>query len=660
MINQHATYIEVLHLVILQAISVHKSYGITPILTNLTIQVHVKDKIGVVGPNGAGKSTFLKILAGKLLPDSGDIQINKDKKLCYLAQDSGLDSERIIWDEMLSVFDELHRMEQELRALEQQMATFTNEDTQLEEIMERYSQLQENFDRDGGHQLEANIRNILAGLGFGDLPYKQLRINQCSGGQKTRIALAKILLSNPDIILLDEPTNYLDIDALTWLEQFIKDFNGAMLVVSHDRYFLDSFVNGIYEIDNHHGCKYPGSYSHYIALKEQRLLEQEKLFLQQQQEIAKTQDFIQRNIARATTSTRAKSRRKQLEKIERIHAPSRNRETFFSFQTKVRSGNIALDICNLGVTFTNQTIDDQSDTTPTCLFKNLNMQIERGERVAIIGPNGTGKSTLLKIISKRLQPTQGEIRYGSNIQVGYYDQEQADLKMSNTAFEEVHDAFPHMTKTEVRSALAQFLFQGDDVDKNISILSGGEKARVTLTKLMLAQDNLLLLDEPTNHLDIPAKEALENALMDYDGTMIFVSHDRYFLNQMATRIVYMTNNQLQSYLGNYDYYLEKKQQEKTQVPVMMEKAAQQKETHEDLKKRRNLEKQLERQYERVEKVIEETETEIAEIEASLCDPTIFDDHIAIQELNVRLSDKQQQLEKLFEEWEQLALEKEKY
>ena len=660
-------------MVVLQALNITKSYGITPILTNLTIQVHAKDKIGIVGPNGAGKSTFLKIIAKLMPPDNGTIQISRGIKISYLAQDSGLESERTIWDEMLSAFDDLHKQEQQLRKLESLMGSIPADE--LTQVMEQYSILHEGFERAGGYQLEADIRNVLAGLGFANMQYNEHLISRCSGGQKTRLALAKILLSKPDIILLDEPTNYLDIDALTWLEQFIKDFAGALLVVSHDRYFLDSFVTVIYEIDNHNGTKYEGNYAYYLAIKEQRYQEQEKLFLQQQEEIAKTEEFIQKNIARATTSNRAKSKRKQLEKVELIAAPKRQSQTFFSFHTKKRSGNIALTIEDLAMSFANQTHASNSNNTNATqpyLFSGLELLVERGERVAIIGPNGTGKSTLLKLIMQRLQPTKGNITLGSNIQIGYYDQEQADLQGNNTVFDEIHNDFPHMTKTEVRSALAQFLFVGDDVDKRINSLSGGEKARVTLTKLMLAEDNFLLLDEPTNHLDITAKDVLEKALINYDGTMIFISHDRYFLNQIATKIVYMTTDQLEVYLGNYDYYLEKKQQmlqikqqakqniniahgsSNKSINTTNKVQADQKETHEQLKKRRNLEKQLSKQYEQIEADIQSTESAIAKIEGDLCDPTIFDNHIEIQKLHDQLNINQQKLTQLLDEWEHIA------
>ncbi len=635
-------------MIVLQANQINKSYGVTPILSNISLQVHDNDKLGIVGPNGAGKSTFLKILAGVLSKDGGTVQIGKNVSLSYLAQNSGLESENTIWEEMLLVFAELHQLEQQLRQLEHTMGSNAGSEQQLQKTMEEYSLLQEKFERAGGYQTEANIRNILAGLGFSDIDYKHHAINQCSGGQKTRLALAKILLSKPAIILLDEPTNYLDIDALTWLEQFIKDFDGAMLVVSHDRYFLDAFVTAIYEIENTVGIKYQGGYTQYLTLKQQHLLEQEKQFQLQQEEIAKTEEFIQKNIARATTSNRAKSRRKQLEKIELLEAPQRQSETFFSFHAKKRSGNIVLNIKDLAASYA-------PDKTP--LFSRINLHLERRDRVAIIGPNGTGKSTLLKVIAKRLQPTDGEIAYGSHVQIGYYDQEQEDLHPENTIFDEIHNEFPTMTKTEVRSALAQFLFTGDDVEKRISSLSGGEKARVTLTKLMLAEDNLLLLDEPTNHLDIAAKEVLEQALIDYDGTIIMISHDRYFLNRIATKIVYMTREQLHIYHGNYDYYLEKRSQ--LQQPAQtQDRTAVQKENHEQSKRRRNNERQLLRRYEQVETEIQKTEAGIASLEKELCNPAIFDNYEEIQRLQASLQEQQSLLDNLLTEWEQLALEKE--
>ncbi len=635
-------------MLILQATEISKSYGITPILTKLSLHVHAKDKIGIIGANGAGKSTFLKIISGQLSYDSGSIQIGKETRLSYLAQDSGLESDTTIWNEMLSVFSSIYAMEQQLRDLETSMTSLkTHEDTRLEKVMEQYSLLQETFERSGGYQLESDVRNILAGLGFANIAYKEMKISQCSGGQKTRLALAKILLSKPDIILLDEPTNYLDIEALRWLEQFIKEYPGTLIVVSHDRYFLDSFVTVIYEIENNEGITYQGNYSRYLVQKEQRLVEQQKRFVQQQEEISKLEDFVQRNIARATTSSRAKSRQKQLEKIERLDPVKKQSATFFSFQAKKRSGNVVLDIKNLSMAFPQQSAH---------LFQKLNLFIERGERIAIIGANGTGKSTLLKLIAQKQTGYEGDIIYGSNVQVGYYDQEQQNLRADHSIFSEIHDDFPHMTKTEVRSALAQFLFTGDDVEKRIDSLSGGEKARVALTKLMLSQDNLLLLDEPTNHLDIAAKEVLEQALLDYEGTILMVSHDRFFLNRIATKIIYMTPENLQVYHGNYDYYLEKQLLPETSAPE--DTPLEQKQTHEQLKQQRNADKQLLRRYEQVEASIQEYEQEITELEQQLCNPEIFDNYTEIQRIQQLLDTRQSSLLELLDEWERLTIEKE--
>lgn len=662
-------------MLVLQTSTISKSYGPNNILSNLTLQVQDKDKIGIVGPNGAGKSTFLKIIAGLINADSGTVQLTKGSRLGYLAQNDGLDSDLTIWQEMLTVFQDLLADEIEIRRLEQEMALIDPlADTNAwDNLSRKYASLQESFESAGGYRMEADIRSILSGLGFADFDYQEQTISTLSGGQKTRLALAKILLADPDIILLDEPTNYLDIDALTWLEAYIKNFRGALLVVSHDRYFLDAFVTGIYEINQHQGTLYRGNYKYYQNLKAERLAQAERLYQAQQEEIKKTEDFIQRNIARDSTSNRAKGRQKQLARMDRLDSPTRESETFFSFHARQRSGNIVLEIEDLALTFPDYGL----------LFQGLNFLVERGDRIAIIGPNGTGKSTLLKIIVGQLEASSGKVSYGSKLDIGYYDQEQAALKPDNTILEEIHASFPSMTLTEVRSALAQFLFFGTDVDKAISQLSGGEKSRVALTKLMLAQDNLLLLDEPTNHLDIGAKEVLERALLDYEGTLICVSHDRYFLNQLATKIVYMTNQGLTVYLGNYDYYLAKVEEAKLQAIEDAKKLAESatkggqqtglsviknvgnkseedtldgREAYEADKRRQSEARKLARRYQEVEDAIHAEEEKIQQIEKDLCNPQIFDNHIELTRLQIERDQAESKLEDLLVEWENLAKE----
>lgn len=636
-------------MLILQVINVSKTYGVDTILNNICLQVHKKEKIGIVGANGAGKSTLLKVIAGLLTPDSGAIQVSKGGRLAYLAQDGGLDSDKTIFNEMLTVYHKLLAQERALRQLESNMQNLAEHSPDWEKTMADYAQLQETFERAGGHRIEANIRNVLTGLGLAELDWQKMIVANCSGGQKTRIALAKILLSEPDILMLDEPTNYLDLDALVWLEQFIINYPGALIVVSHDRYFLDGFVTSIFEIDQNQGQMYTGNYSRYLEQRAQKRLEQQQQYEQQQAEIARTEDFIQRNLARASTTNRAQSRRKQLEKIVLVQAPAIDKKTIFRFKAAQRSGNIVLEIDKLSAGF-------QKDGAYHELFCNINLLIERGERIGIIGPNGTGKSTMLKIIADKLAARTGKIRFGSHVDVGYYDQEQAELDYKKTAFQQVHDSFPKLTITEVRDALAQFLFTGDDVEKPIHSLSGGERARIVLTELMLGQDNLLLLDEPTNHLDIPARETLERALTDFEGSLLFVSHDRYFLNRIATRIIYMTKSGLRSYAGNYDYYLEKIADEKLICSARPEQAGQQKLSLQESRERRNLEKKLVRSYQDCTKHMADLEQKIADIDQQMCDPDFFDQHQKIAELQVEQEKLKQELTIINLQWEQFISE----
>lgn len=641
-------------MILLQAVEISKSFAAEPILSGINLQIQTGERIGLVGVNGAGKSTLLKIITGQLLPDSGDIRKGKDVQLGYLAQNSGLESDKTIWDEMISVFASLRSMEQELRALESKMGEPMPE-KEYEQLLAQYSALSEQFKERGGYQYEANIRSILHGLRFYEDDY-QTFISSLSGGQKTRLALCKLLLTTPDILVLDEPTNYLDIETLTWLERYLHNYTGAVLVVSHDRYFLDALVTVIYEIERTHCKRFVGNYSKYLDLKAEDIERQLAMFDKQQAEINRLEDFIARNIARASTTKRAQSRRKMLDKIDRIQRPiTADKRVSFSFDIDRVSGNEVLKIKDLSVGYKDKK-----------LSSGLTFQLDRGERVALLGPNGIGKSTLLKTVIGELEPLAGTITLGSNVSIGYYDQEQKELHSDKTVLHELWDDYPLMPEKDIRTVLGNFLFSGDDVLKKISSLSGGEKARVSLAKLMLQNSNFLILDEPTNHLDIYSKEVLENALEDYPGTILFVSHDRYFLNKMATRVIELHPHGAVSYLGNYEYFLEKKteMEELGKMPIEAAQEASEdknrknsnKESFLQDKEQQRKERQRQRKIEEVEKKIEELESDIAELQDLLCQPEIFEDPIKAHETNLQLEEKNQQLEALMEEWEMLQEE----
>jgi len=641
-------------MILLQAIDISKSFAAEPILSGINLQIQSGERIGLVGVNGVGKSTFLKILTGQMFPDSGEIRKGKQVQVGYLAQNSGLQSENIIWDEMITVFDDLRAREKQLRLLEQQMGEPMSE-KQHEQLLEQYSILSEEFKDKGGFQYEANIRNVLHGMRFYEEDY-QKPISSLSGGQKTRLALCKLLLTNPDILVLDEPTNYLDIETLTWLEKYLNSYPGAILVVSHDRYFLDALVTVIYEIERTQCKRYVGNYSNYLDLKAEDIERQLASYEKQEKEISKLEDFIARNIARASTTKRAQSRRKMLDKITRIDRPiTADRKVSFSFDIDRTSGNEVLKVKDLTVGYSDHV-----------LSSGISFQLERGERVALLGPNGIGKSSLLKTIIGQLTPLAGTITLGSNVTIGYYDQEQTGLHPQVQVLHELWDEYPQMLEQDVRTVLGNFLFSGDDVLKKISTLSGGEKARVSLAKLMLQNANFLILDEPTNHLDIFSKEVLENALYDYPGTILFVSHDRYFLNKMATRVIELGSDGCESYLGDYNYYREKKieQEElalnspatKETSPAQEERRPTDKENYLQDKEQQRRERQRMRKIEELEGKIEIIEEEIASLEEQLCLPEVFEDPMKSIELNDQLTKKNEKLEALMEEWEQLQEE----
>ena len=649
-------------MILLQAVGISKSFAAEPILSGINLQVQTGERIGLVGVNGVGKSTLLKIITGIILPDEGEIRKGKDVQLGYLAQNSGLQSERTIWEEMMTVFLSLQEQEAQLRQLEAQMGSTTLTDSERDALFRQYSALSDQFRESGGYQYEANTRSVLHGLRFYVEDYNK-PISSLSGGQKTRLALCKLLLTVPDILVLDEPTNYLDIETLTWLEKYLHHYPGALLVVSHDRYFLDALVTITYEIERTKCQRYVGNYSNYLDQKADEIEKQWSMFEKQQSEISNLEDFIARNIARASTTKRAQSRRKMLDKIDRVERPiTSDKKVSFSFEIDRLSGNEVVKVKEVSVGYKDKT-----------LASGLSFQMERGERVALIGPNGIGKSTLLKTIVGQQPPLQGEISIGANVTIGYYDQEQKDLTPEKQVLQELWDVYPYMQEKDIRTVLGNFLFSGDDVLKKVSTLSGGEKARVSLSKLMLQNANFLIFDEPTNHLDIYSKEVLENALDQYPGTILFVSHDRYFLNKISTRVIELSPEGTTSFLGDYDYYIDKKaelaelskakqsEQDKSQSLKRSEDLIRDKDRLSDKeiflqdKEQQRQERQRKRKMEEIEAKIEEAEQEIASLEEALCQPEVFEDHLKTTEVNDQLANLNEQLESLMEEWESLAL-----
>ncbi|MED3312210.1 ABC-F family ATP-binding cassette domain-containing protein [Bacillus thuringiensis] len=642
-------------MILLQVNGLSKLYGAETILANIKLEVQTKDRIALVGRNGAGKSTLLKIIAGELSHDGGEIIKPKDVSIGYLAQNTGLETSLTIWDEMLTVFTHLQQMETKLRRLEQEMGkeeNFSNEAI-YERLLADYDQLQLNYKDQGGYQYEADIRSILSGLGF-PVETHQTTISTLSGGQKTRLALGKLLLTKPDLLILDEPTNHLDIETLTWLEQYLQGYPGAILIVSHDRYFLDKLVTQVYEISNKESRRFVGNYSKYLDLKSALYEQEMKRYEKQQDEIAKLEDFVQKNIARASTTKRAQSRRKQLDRMELLTRPlGDSKSASFHFDIEKQSGNDVLQVKDATIGY---------DEDP--IIENVTMRLTRGDSVALVGPNGIGKSTLLKSIVNKLPLLNGDVSFGSNVSVGYYDQEQANLTSSKRVLNELWDEYPLQPEKEIRTILGNFLFTGDDVLKPVSSLSGGQKARLALAKLMMQKSNLLILDEPTNHLDLNSKEILENALIDYPGTLLFVSHDRYFINRVTTTVVELSTEGAQEYLGDYDYYVEKKnemieraafeqlEQQENQAPVQ-KTVAQEKLNYLEEKERKRLERQRTRKIEELEQNIVNLEEEIATLEDQLCLPEIYADYEKASEITTKKQTLQEQLETCMAEWEEL-------
>jgi ATP-binding cassette subfamily F protein 3 len=640
-------------MIILQLNGITKYYGAEPILSNIKLEVQSKDRIALVGRNGAGKSTLLKIIAEQLSYDSGEIIKPKGVSIDYMGQDTVLESTLSIWEEMMTVFAPLKKMEKELRTLETKMGDpdIFNDSVQYEKLTKEYDQLQVTFKDLGGYQYEADTRSILHGFRFSNFDYST-PISSLSGGQKTRLALAKLLLTKPDLLILDEPTNHLDIETLAWLEQFLQGYEGAILIVSHDRYFLDKVVNQVYEVTQKTTVKYTGNYSKYLVQKAERYEKELRQYEKQQDEVAKLNDFIQRNIARASTTKRAQSRRKQLDRMELINRPNEGEKSAsFSFEIERQSGNEVLNLENVSIGY-----DEHK-----YIVQQANLRIKKGESLALVGPNGVGKSTLLKGIVDKLSFKTGTISFGSNVMVGYYDQEQANLTSNKTVLNELWDDYPSKPEKEIRTALGNFLFSGDDVLKIVSTLSGGEKARLALAKLMLQKANFLILDEPTNHLDLDSKQVLENALIDYPGTLLFVSHDRYFINRIANKIAELSPEGVEEFLGDYDYYVEKKAEieeikELENIKANEERTVKvDKQSYKQDKEQKKLMRQRTRRIEEIETEVNKLEAAQAENEELLCNPEIYQNHEEVSRLNGENEKISSQLSTLMEEWEELQL-----
>lgn len=640
-------------MIVLQVNKLSKYFGAEKILSDIKLEVQKKDRIGLVGRNGAGKSTLLKIIAEQMSYDDGEIIKPKELTMGYLAQNTMVDSDRSIWDEMLTVFTPLIQLENQIRKLEQQMTlpeTYNNDEL-YQKIVKEYDELQLRFKESGGYQYEADIRSVLHGLQFGQFDY-DTPVTTLSGGQRTRLALGKLLLSQPNLLILDEPTNHLDIETLTWLEQYLQNYKGAVLIVSHDRYFMDKVVSIIYELSRHTIKKYHGNYSYYLERKAEDYERDMKLYEKQQDEIAKLNDFIQKNIARATTTKRAQSRRKQLDRMQVMDKPlGDEKSASFTFRMEKQTGHIVATLSDVSIGFDNQPI-----------AKHINIAITKGDSIALVGPNGVGKTTLLKTIIERLPKLHGSISFGSNVVIGYYDQEQANLTSNKRVLNELWDEYPLTNEKEIRTVLGNFLFSGDDVLKPVSTLSGGEKARLALAKLMMQGANFLILDEPTNHLDLDSKIVLENALVEFPGTILFVSHDRYFINRIASKVIQLSADESQEYLGDYDYYVQKKlEQEELEAleqatTISNVKKVEEKVSYHADKETKKRQRQIKRRLEEIEKRIEELEAIITAQNEQLCEPEIYQDHEKVMEINKIVDEANTEMEQLMEEWSQLGAE----
>ena len=638
-------------MIVLSSKDLNKSYGIDVVLDKVTFNINEGEKVGLIGPNGAGKSTLFKILTGSLEQDHGDLFIDKSKTVGYLAQHLSLETTNTIYDELLTVFSDLLQLESKIKKLEQKM----NEpyDSSKEEyhnkIIKEYTTLFEVYKNRGGYTYKGDINRVLQGLGFTEDDFNK-SISILSGGQKTRVALCKLLLIKPDILLLDEPTNHLDLDAIEWLEEYLKSYKGTVIIISHDRFFLDSITTRTFELINGHVNCYNGNYSNCILEKEKNYEVQMKAFENQQKEIKRQEEIIERyrSFNREKSIKAAESRQKALDKVEKLQAPDKDPSASrISFETMIKSGNDVLHIENLSKSFGEK-----------LLFRNLNLDLKRSDKTALIGANGRGKTTLFKMILNNINPDSGTIYLGKNVFVGYYDQEQSNLHLDKNILDEVWDDFPDMTVTQIRSSLAAFLFYGDDVFKKVGDLSGGEKCRINLLKLMLSKSNFLLLDEPTNHLDIPSREALEDALLSYDGTVLVISHDRYFLNKVVSKIYELKEDGVKEYLGNYSYYIEKKTNPLRFQQIQEQKGKSKTQIHAEKRKKREqeqLEKLHKQQIKEVEEAISKNENDIAELQKQLCFEEVYSDFEKSESVNKQIIKLQDEVDSLYDKWEELSL-----
>jgi len=638
-------------MILLQANQVARHFGADILFENIHLEIASKARIGLVGRNGAGKSTLLKIIANIEAPDGGQVVKNKQATLGYLAQDTGLDSNETIWNEMLKAFATVRQMERRMREVEVAIGETPESDKRYTSLLKEYDQLQHDFNDQNGYGYENEIRSVLHGFKFDESFYDK-EISTLSGGQRTRLALARMLLVRPDILILDEPTNHLDIETLAWLEDYLQGYSGALLIVSHDRYFLDRVVNEIYELSRHKIRHYTGNYSRYLDLKAAQLASDWKAYEKQQAEIDKLEDFVARNLVRASTTKRAQSRRKTLEKMDRLDRPDgKEKSANFMFDIDKISGNVVLQV------------EDAAIGYEEALSEPINMDVRREDAIALVGPNGIGKSTLLKSLIGKLPFIQGDAHFGTNVSIGYYDQGQADLHGNKTILAELWDEHPTTPEKDIRNVLGGFLFSGNDVEKTIPLLSGGEKARVALAKLSMNKENFLILDEPTNHLDIDNKEVLENALIDYQGTLLFVSHDRYFINRIANKVIELSPDGSKLYLGDYDYYLEKKKEEeeiaelkaKEEAPVEAPK----KKFYQD-KEQQKLIRSLRRKIETIEENLATLDERIASLETQMSQPEVLNDHVELMALTNDLEAKKAEQEEQLTSWEELSLELEEF
>ncbi|HGH8251992.1 TPA: ribosomal protection-like ABC-F family protein [Streptococcus pyogenes] len=630
-------------MIILQGNKLERSFSGDVLFQNISLQVDERDRIALVGPNGAGKSTLLKLLVGEETPTSGEVNTKKDLTLSYLAQNSRFESDKTIYEEMLKVFEALRQDEKRLRQMEMDMATVSGQD--LTRLMMDYDLLAERFRQQGGFTYEAEIKAILNGFKFAESMW-QMTIAELSGGQNTRLALAKMLLEKPELLVLDEPTNHLDIETIAWLENYLANYQGALIIVSHDRYFLDKVATVTLDLTPHGLDRYVGNYSRFMTLKAEKLVAEEKQFDKQQKEIAKLEDFVQKNIVRASTTKRAQARRKQLEKIGRLDKPTSARKSaHMTFQADKPSGNVVLTVEKAAIGYNQHVLSEP-----------INLDVHKLDAIAIVGPNGIGKSTLIKSVIGQIPFIKGEVKYGANVEIGYYDQTQSHLTSSNTVLEELWQDFSTTPEVDIRNLLGAFLFSGDDVKKSVAMLSGGEKARLLLAKLSMENNNFLVLDEPTNHLDIDSKEVLENALIDFDGTLLFVSHDRYFINRLATKVLEITENGSTLYLGDYDYYLEKKAEleelARLAAGETVEETKEASATDYQLQKANQKERRrLTRRYEEIEARLETIEERIGAIQEDMHASNDTAQLIAWQKEWDQLDQEQ---ETLMEEWETIA------